>query len=128
MFSISILLTQVLIGRFWYYDDCDYDYADYDYDDDDDDDQNDYLDTFLFSSFSSHVTHFQEWSCEKCGTMFHFEGNYNSHKQICSSVDTYTCASVEMYTRARKAYEDIKENSMEMMYVISHFLCRRWTI
>ena len=38
MFSISMLLTQLLIGRFWYYDD--YDYADYD---DDDYDQNDYF-------------------------------------------------------------------------------------
>ena len=33
--------------------------------------------------------------------------------------------NVEMYTRARKAYEDIKENGMEMMYVISHFLYRK---
>ena len=30
-----------------------------------------------------------------------------------------------MSTRARKAYEDTKENSMEMMYVIWYFLCRK---
>ena len=42
MFSISMLLTQLFIGRFWYYDDYDYDYADDDYDDKDYD-QNDYF-------------------------------------------------------------------------------------
>ena len=41
MFSISMLLTQLFIGRFWYYDDYGYDYADDDYDDDYD--QNDYF-------------------------------------------------------------------------------------
>ena len=29
--------------------------------------------------------------------------------------------NVETYTRTRKAYEDTKENSMEIMYVFSHF-------
>ena len=38
MFCISMLLTQLLIGRFWCYDD--YDYADYD---DDDYDEHDYF-------------------------------------------------------------------------------------
>ena len=36
--------------------------------------------------------------------------------------------NVETYTRTRKAYEDTKENSMEMMYIISHFLCRKCSI
>ena len=31
--------------------------------------------------------------------------------------------NVKVFTRTRKGYEDTKENSMEMMYVISHFFC-----
>ena len=43
MFSISMLLRQLFIGRFWYDDDSDDDCADDDSDDDDDYDKHDYI-------------------------------------------------------------------------------------
>ena len=40
-----------------------------------------------FSSFSSHVTCFQEWSCKMCDSMFHYERNHECHKKICCGMN-----------------------------------------
>ena len=44
--------------------------------------------TFLFSS---DVTGFQEWCCEKCYRIFNFERNYQYHTKSCSGVNKYKC-------------------------------------
>ena len=59
--------------------------------------------TFLFSSFSSHVTCYQEWCCEKCDAVFHFEGNYNCHKKICSGVNMYRCETCGNVYKSKKS-------------------------
>ena len=38
----------------------------------------------------------------KCGTIFHFEGNYNYHKHICSGVDSYTCTKCGNIYKSKK--------------------------
>ena len=85
-----MFLRQLFIGRFWSDDDYDDDCAD---DDSDDDDyaEHDYFVYILISSCSSHITCFQEYSCEKYGMIFNYKGNYNYHRQICSGADGYIC-------------------------------------
>ena len=58
--------------------------------------------TFLYSSFSSHVTYFQEWCCEICDTVFNFERNYHCHKKISCGVNMYRCETCgKMYQRKK---------------------------
>ena len=42
------------------------------------------------SSFSSHITCFQEWSCKMCDGMFWCERNYECHKKVCC-MNAYQC-------------------------------------
>ena len=59
--------------------------------------------TFLFSSFSSHVTCFQEQCCEMCDTVFHFKRNYNCHKKICCGVNMYWCETCGNVYKSKKS-------------------------
>ena len=48
MFSMSMLLIQLFIGQFWYYDHSDDDYNDYNHDNSDDDQYYDFVYMFIF--------------------------------------------------------------------------------
>ena len=51
MFSMSMLLIQLFIGQFWYYDHSDDDYDDYNYDNSDDDQYHDFVYMFILIIF-----------------------------------------------------------------------------
>ena len=59
--------------------------------------------TFIFSSFSSHVTCVQEWSCEKCNTMFCLREITIITRRFVGVYIPIAVKNVEMCTRARKA-------------------------
>ena len=61
--------------------------------------------TFLYSSFSSHVTYFQEWCCEMCDTVFNFERNYHCHKKICCGVNMYRCETCGKMYQSKKSLQ-----------------------
>ena len=75
--------------------------------------------TFLFSSFSSCETCFQEWCCEKCDTVFHFERNYNCHKRICSGVNMYRCQTCGNVYKSKKSLHGHKRK--QHTYDVCHF-------
>ena len=51
MFSMSMLLIQLFIQQFWYYDHSDDDYTDYNHDNSDDDQYHDFVYMFNFIIF-----------------------------------------------------------------------------
>ena len=55
------------------------------------------------SSFSLHITCFQEWTCELCDGIFWCERNYECHKKICCGMNAYWCDLCGNVYRSRKS-------------------------
>ena len=63
-----------------------------------------------------------------CDTVFCWKRNYDCHKKICCGVNIYQCDTCGNVYKSKKSLHGHRRNTIQMMYVISHFLWRMWTI
>ena len=80
------------------------------------------------SSFSLHITCFQEWTCELCDAIVQCERNYECHKKICCGMHAYWCDLCGKVYCSKKSLcgHKRKHHTGDVCYFV--FLYRVWTI
>ena len=80
------------------------------------------------SSFSLHITCFQEWTCELCDGIFWCERTYECHKKICCGMNAYQCDLCgKVYCSKTSLCGHKRKHHMDnVCYFV--FLYRVWTI
>ena len=80
--------------------------------------------TFLYLSYSSHETYFQEWHCEFCDRVFHFKRNYECHKEICWGVNMYQCQKCgKIYKNKRSLCDHRRKHHTDDVCGFTFFWC-----